>query len=39
MHLELVNTGINRVRFDARAWRADVWGDGSHLDDSLLTLA
>jgi probable phosphoglycerate mutase len=37
--VDLVNTGINRVRFDAGAWHVEVWADGSHLDESLLTSA
>ena len=36
---ELVNAGINRVRFDGGAWRVDAWGDGSHLDEGILTSA
>ncbi|TSA42342.1 MAG: histidine phosphatase family protein [Betaproteobacteria bacterium] len=36
---ELVNAGINRLRYDGGAWHIEVWGDGSHLDESLLTSA
>ena len=34
---ELVNASINRIRFDTGIWRVEVWGDGSHLDEGLLT--
>jgi probable phosphoglycerate mutase len=34
---ELVNAGINRIHFDTGNWRVEVWGDGSHLDEGLLT--
>ena len=36
---ELVNAGINRLRYDSGAWQVEVWGDGSHLDASVLTSA
>lgn len=36
---ELVNAGINRLRYDGGAWHIEVWGDGGHLDESLLTSA
>ena len=34
---ELVNAGINRLRYDGGAWHIEVWADGSHLDASVLT--
>ena len=34
---ELVNAGINRCRFDAGTWHIEVWGDGSHLEEGILT--
>ena len=34
---ELVNAGINRLRYDGNAWHIEVWGDASHLDASVLT--
>jgi probable phosphoglycerate mutase len=34
---ELVNAGINRLRFDAGTWHIEVWGDGSHLENWMLT--
>jgi probable phosphoglycerate mutase len=36
---ELVNAGINRLRYDGGAWHIEAWADGSHLDASLLTSA
>jgi 2,3-bisphosphoglycerate-dependent phosphoglycerate mutase len=36
---ELVNAGINRLRYENGAWHVEAWGDGSHLDASLLTSA
>jgi probable phosphoglycerate mutase len=36
---ELVNAGINRLRHDGRTWHIEVWGDGSHLGESLQTSA
>ena len=36
---ELVNAGINRLRYESGAWHIEVWADGSHLDESLLTSA
>jgi len=38
MH-ELVNAGINRLRYDGAAWHLEVWADASHLDDGVLTSA
>ena len=32
---ELVNAGINQIRYVAGTWRVDVWGDGSHLEEGL----
>jgi broad specificity phosphatase PhoE len=37
--VDLVSTGINQVRFDTGAWHVEVWGDGSHRDEILLTPA
>jgi broad specificity phosphatase PhoE len=34
---DLVNAGINRLHFENGSWRIEVWGDGSHLDEGLLT--
>jgi probable phosphoglycerate mutase len=34
---DLVNAGINRFRYDAGAWHLEVWADGSHLNDGLIT--
>lgn len=34
---ELVNAGINRLRYDAGAWHIEVWADASHLDAGMLT--
>ena len=34
---ELVNAGINRLRFDDGTWHIEVWGDGSHLENWMLT--
>ena len=34
-YFELVNTGLNRFRFDGTAWKCEVWGDADHLDDEL----
>ena len=36
MH-DLVNAGINRLRFEAGTWHIEVWGDGAHLEEGLLT--
>lgn len=36
---ELVNAGINRLHYENGTWRIEVWGDGSHLDEGLLTSA
>jgi len=36
---KLVNAGINRLHYDGSAWHIEVWGDGSHLDEGLLTSA
>ena len=36
---DLVNAGINRLHYDNGTWRIEVWGDGSHLDEGLLTSA
>ncbi len=36
---ELVNAGINRLRYDSGAWHIEAWADGSHLDASVLTSA
>ena len=36
---DLVNAGINRLLYDNGTWRIEVWGDGSHLDEGLLTSA
>lgn len=30
---ELVNAGINRLRYDGEAWHIEAWADGSHLDE------
>ncbi len=38
MH-ELVNTGINRLRYDGGTWHIEAWADGSHLDADALTSA
>ena len=35
----LVNAGINRIRYGGGAWHVEAWGDGSHLDQDLLTSA
>ena len=34
---ELVNAGINQLRFDAGIWHIEVWGDGSHLEQGMPT--
>jgi probable phosphoglycerate mutase len=34
---ELVNAGINRLRYDGSAWHIEAWADASHLDASVLT--
>ena len=34
---ELVNAGINRLRYDGSVWHIEVWADGSHLDEGMLT--
>jgi len=34
---ELVNAGINRLRFDGGAWHIEAWADASHLDAGMLT--
>lgn len=34
---ELVNAGINRLRYEGGAWHIEVWADGSHLDAGMLT--
>ena len=31
-YFELVNTGINRLRLDAKGWHVELWGDAQHLD-------
>jgi 2,3-bisphosphoglycerate-dependent phosphoglycerate mutase len=36
---ELVNAGINRLRYESGAWHVELWADGSHLDASALTSA
>jgi probable phosphoglycerate mutase len=36
---ELVNAGINRLRYDGGAWHVEAWADGSHLDANVLTSA
>ena len=36
---ELVNAGINHLHHEDGRWRIEVWGDGSHLDEGLLTSA
>jgi len=36
---ELVNAGINRLRYDGGTWHIEVWGDASHLDAGALTSA
>ena len=36
---ELVNAGINRLRYDGGAWHIEVWADGSHLEADVLTSA
>ena len=33
---ELVNAGINRLRYDGGAWHIEVWADASHLDAGML---
>lgn len=35
---DLVNAGINRFRYDGGIWHLEVWGDGSHLDEGLITV-
>jgi len=34
---ELVNAGINRLRYDGGAWHIEVWADASHLGAGILT--
>jgi probable phosphoglycerate mutase len=34
---ELVNAGINRLRYEGGAWHIEVWADASHLDEGMLT--
>ena len=34
---ELVNAGINRLRYDGGAWHIEAWADASHLDEGLLS--
>jgi 2,3-bisphosphoglycerate-dependent phosphoglycerate mutase len=36
---ELVNAGINRLRHDGSAWQIIVWGDASHLEEGMRTVA
>lgn len=36
---ELVNAGINRLRYDGGAWHIEAWADASHLDAGALTSA
>lgn len=36
MH-ELVNAGINRLRYNGGAWHIEAWADASHLDEGMLT--
>jgi probable phosphoglycerate mutase len=36
---QLVNAGINRLHYDGKAWQIEVWGDGSHLEEGMLTSA
>jgi probable phosphoglycerate mutase len=36
---ELVNAGINRLRHDGNAWQIIVWGDASHLEEGMRTVA
>jgi probable phosphoglycerate mutase len=36
---ELVNAGINRLHYDGNTWHIEVWGDGSHLEEGMLTSA
>jgi len=36
---ELVNAGINRLRYDGGTWHIEVWADASHLDAGALTSA
>jgi probable phosphoglycerate mutase len=35
---ELVNTGLNRFRFEGGAWHLEAWGDASHLDAGMATV-
>ena len=35
---DLVNAGINRFRYEAGNWHLEVWGDGSHLDEGMITV-
>ncbi len=35
---DLVNAGINQFRYDAGTWNLEVWGDGSHLDENMITV-
>ena len=36
---ELVNAGLNRLRHDGGTWHIEAWGDGSHLEEGMLTSA
>jgi probable phosphoglycerate mutase len=35
---DLVNTGLNRFRYEGGAWHVEAWGDASHLDAGLATI-
>ena len=35
---DLVNTGLNRFRFEGGAWHVEAWGDAGHLDAGLTTV-
>ncbi len=35
---DLVNTGLNRFRFERGAWHIEAWGDASHLDADIATI-
>ncbi len=35
---DLVNTGLNRFRYEGGAWHLEAWGEASHLDAALTTV-
>jgi probable phosphoglycerate mutase len=35
---DLVNTGLNRFRFERGAWHIEAWGDAGHLDADIATV-